>query len=123
MHYALLLHSGPPDPTTVSAADIEQMRQDFGVYGRALEAAGVLVAASVLQPPEATTTVTLRTGTRQVEDGPFAETKESLAGVFLIDVPNFDAALGWAERCPGARYGVIEIRAAATSCVGGTWTA
>lgn len=122
MHYALLLNSGPPDPATVTAADIEQMQRDFGVYGRALEAAGVLVAASVLQPPQASTTVTLRTGSRQIEDGPFAETKESLAGVFLIDVPDLDAALDWAERCPGARYGVIEVRAAATSCVGGTWT-
>ena len=58
-----------------------------------------------------------------MQDGPFAETKEGLAGVFAIDVPDLDAALGWAEKCPGAQFGVMEVRAANTSLIDGAWTA
>jgi hypothetical protein len=45
-----------------------------------------------------------------------------LAGVFIVDVPDLDAALAWAERCPAAQYGVIEVRPAAISIVDGQWT-
>jgi hypothetical protein len=82
----------------------------------------VFVSADVMQPTTATTTVTLRTGSLQVQDGPFAETKEALAGVFVVDVPDLDAAIGWAEKCPAAQWGVVEVRPVATSCVDGDWT-
>jgi hypothetical protein len=65
--------------------------------------------------------VTLRGGRLEIQDGPFADTKEKLAGVFLIDVPDLDAALAWAEKCPGAQYGVIEIRPAAIVFADGQW--
>jgi len=45
-----------------------------------------------------------------VLDGPFAETKEQLGGYYLIDVPDLDAALVWAKRCPAACYGTVEVR-------------
>jgi hypothetical protein len=45
-----------------------------------------------------------------VLDGPYAETKEQLGGYYLIDVPDLDAALSWAARCPGASFGTIEVR-------------
>ena len=70
----------------------------------------------------ATTTVTCREGGLRVQDGPFAETKEALAGVFVLDVPDLDAAIGWAEKCPGAQWGVIEVRPTATALVKGEWT-
>ena len=63
----------------------------------------MLRSADVLQPTAATTTVTRRDGGLRVQDGPFAETKEALAGVFVLEVPDLDAAIGWAEKCPGAR--------------------
>ena len=122
MRYALLLNNAEPADGEVPEEAITAMQEAFGAYGRALESAGVLVAAEVLQSPTATTTVTVRNGTLQVQDGPFAETKEALAGVFLIDVPDLDAALAWAEKCPGAQYGVVEVRAAATSYIHGAWT-
>lgn len=122
MHYALLLNSGPP-PADVTEADFAEMQKAFDAYGKALAEAGVLVAASVLQGPDVSTTVTLRGGSPEIADGPFAETKEALAGVFLIDVPDIDAALDWAKKCPGATYGVIEVRPAATSLLAdGAWT-
>ena len=122
MRYALLLHNREPAEGEIDPEAITAMQEAFGAYGRALEAAGVLVAAEVLQSQDVTTTVTLRDGSLQVQDGPFAETKEALAGVIVVDVPDLDAALAWAEKCPGATYGVVEVRPAATSFVNGSWT-
>ena len=87
----------------------------FGAYGRALQEAGVLLSGDVLQPTGATTTVTRRDGGLRVQDGPFAETKEALAGIFVLEVADLDAAIGWAEKCPGAQWGVIEVRPSATA--------
>lgn len=123
MRYALLLHNPEPAPGEVPEDAIEEMQQLFDAYGKALEAAGVLVGGNILQPSHATTTITRRTGTTQVHDGPFAETKEALAGVFVIEVPDADAALAWAEKCPGATYGSVEVRPVAVSLTAGTWTA
>ena len=106
MRYSLLLNNAEPADGDIPAEAIAQMQEAFGVYGQALAAAGVLVAGEILQPVVASTTVTLRNGSVQVQDGPFADTKEALAGVFVIDVPDLDAALAWAEKCPGAQYGV-----------------
>lgn len=121
MRYALLLNSAEPADGDVPQEAISQMQEAFGTYGEALEEAGVLVAAEVLTSTSAATTVTLRNGSLQIQDGPLSDTKEALGGVFVIDVPDLDAALMWAERCPGAQYGVIEVRAAATSFVAGSW--
>ncbi|MBA4023459.1 MAG: hypothetical protein C0482_13945 [Gordonia sp.] len=122
MRYSLLLNNAEPADGDIPAEAIAQMQEAFGVYGQALAAAGVLVAGEILQPVVASTTVTLRNGSVQVQDGPFADTKEALAGVFVIDVPDLDAALAWAEKCPGAQYGVIEVRPVAISLIDGAWT-
>ena len=122
MRYLLLMHYREPAEGEISAEAIAEAMEAFGAYGRALEAAGVLVTADVLQPTAATTTVTRAEGTLQVQDGPFAETKEALAGVFVLNVPDLDAAIGWAEKCPGAQWGTIEVRPVATAFVDGQWT-
>lgn len=123
MRYALLLHNGEPTPGEVPAEGLQEMERLFDEYAKALERAGVLVGADVLRFSDATTTVTRRTGATQIQDGPFAETKEALAGVFVIDVPDGDAAIAWAEKCPGTSYGSVEVRPVATSFVDGAWTA
>jgi hypothetical protein len=74
------------------------------LYGRicslpeALKEAGVLVARAGLQGPGTATTLRREGGKRLVQDGPYAETKEQLAGFFVIDVPDLDTALEWAAR-------------------------
>ena len=123
MRYLLLMNYAEPAPGTIPEEAIQETQEAFGAYGRALQEAGVLVAAEVLTSQSSTTTLTLRRGSLEVQDGPFAETKEALAGVFVVDVPDLDAALGWAEKCPGAQFGVIEVRATSTSFIDGTWTA
>ncbi|MCA5894916.1 YciI family protein [Isoptericola sp. NEAU-Y5] len=122
MRYALLLHNDEPAPGDLPAEGIAEMERLFGEYGDALARAGVLVSGEVLQFSPAATTVTRRTGTTQIQDGPFAETKEALAGIFVVDVPDVDAAISWAERCPGATYGSVEVRPVATSLIDGAWT-
>jgi hypothetical protein len=109
MRYALLMHYREPAEGEISEEALAEAREAFGAYGRA-------------QPSAATTSVTLRDGGLQVQDGPFAETKEALAGIFMVDVPDLDAAIGWAEKCPGAQWGFIEVRPTATAFVDGAWT-
>jgi len=79
-------------------------------YYKSLVQAGVYVDGAPLKEVVAATTVRLRDGRRQVQDGPFAETKEQLGGFIILDVPSLDAALDWASRCPTAATGVIEVR-------------
>lgn len=121
MRYTLLLHSLEAQDAGVSEEDMAPFRVAFSEYGKALQKAGVLVAGEILRPVADTTQVTLRNGGLSVQDGPFADTKERLAGAFVIDVPDLDAALAWAERCPGAQYGVVEVRPSAISLVAGEW--
>jgi hypothetical protein len=86
----------------------------YKAYIKAIYEQGVAVGGSGLQ--DATTTATtfrLVNGERRIQDGPFADTKEQLAGFFLIDVPDLDKALEWAARCPStARGGIVEVRPA-----------
>ena len=72
-------------------------------YLAALAESGVLTGTGGLHQPATSTTVRLRDGQRVVHDGPYADTKEQLGGFFAIDVPDLDAALEWAARCPSAQ--------------------
>ena len=78
--------------------------------GNGLRDRGVLVAAEALQPVETATTVRVRGGKATITDGPFAETKEQLAGFYLVDAENLDQALEIAAKIPPAREGSIEVR-------------
>lgn len=95
----------------------------FADYARDLDEAGVLVTTQVLEPVLAATTYTARDGAPQIQDGPFADTKEQLGGIFVIDVDDLDAALSWAKRNPAAGWGSIEIRPVARTYTGerGEW--
>ena len=66
--------------------------------------------------------ISRKTGELVIQDGPFADTKEQLGGSFVIEVPDLDAAIAWAERAPSALYGDVEIRPTATRFVDGAWT-
>ena len=76
----------------------------------AVKAGAGYLAAEALQPVETATTLRVRNGQLSVFDGPFAETKEQLAGFYLIEAGNLDEALTWASRIPPARVGSIEVR-------------
>ena len=82
----------------------------WAAYTKLLLDAGIMTSGHGLQPPAAGTTVRLRDGKRQVQDGPFADTKEQLGGYYVVDVANLDIALDWAARCPAAAYAAVEVR-------------
>jgi hypothetical protein len=83
---------------------------DCMAYGESLRKSGHYVAAEALQPVHTATTVRVREGKVSMTDGPFAETKEQLAGFYLIDARDLDDAVGAAAKIPPARVGSIEVR-------------
>ena len=82
----------------------------WNAYIGAMMGAGIVVGGNGLQPPHTSTTVRLRAGKRQVQDGPFADTHEHLGGYFVIEVASLDEALEWAARAPCASTGSTEVR-------------
>jgi hypothetical protein len=79
-------------------------------FDRGLRESGRCVASEALQPVETATTVRVRNGKLAVSDGPFAETKEALAGFYLIEAHDLDEAIQLASKIPPARVGSIEVR-------------
>lgn len=121
MRYTILQHYAEESAESIGDDAIAAGERAFAAYAQALHQAGVLVGAEVLQPSFATTTLTSVDGTLRVQDGPYADTKEQLAGTFVIDVPDLDAALDWARRSPAAQWGAVEVRPGATFTVDGVW--
>jgi hypothetical protein len=78
--------------------------------GDGFRQSGLLLAAEALQSVETATTVRIRNGTLSVTDGPFTETKEQLAGFYLIDARDLNEAIQVAAKIPPAREGSIEVR-------------
>ena len=110
MEYMLLVYSEETAMTTLPQAQVQGVVDAYTAYTQALRDANVLRGANRLRATSAATTVRVANGRTQALDGPFAETKEQLGGYYMIDVPDLDAALAWAARCPGAQYGSIEVR-------------
>ncbi|MEJ3405798.1 YciI family protein [Rathayibacter sp. YIM 133350] len=110
MQYALFLNYLEAQDADISEEAMREAMGAFDEYAAALGEAGAMVGVQILQPVAMSTTLTLRSGSLQVQDGPFIDTKERIGGVFVIDVPDLDAAIAWAERCPAAQWGSIEIR-------------
>lgn len=84
--------------------------RECATCGDGLRQRGVLVAAEALQPIETATTVRVRNGKVSITDGPFAETKECLAGFYLIEARDLNDAIQVAAKIPPAREGSVEVR-------------
>lgn len=110
MQYLLLLYSNESGWSKMTPAEQEQGVAAYRAYTQALSTAGVLVGSNRLQSSTTATTVRVTDGKSQVLDGPYVDSKEQLAGYYLIDAPDLDTALAWAARCPGASHGTIEVR-------------
>ena len=78
--------------------------------GNGFRKEGLLIAAEALQPVDTATSVRVRNGKVSITDGPFAETKEQLAGFYLIDASDLDQAIQVASKIPPAREGTVEVR-------------
>ena len=110
MQYLVMIYASEAEENKMTAEDTGQMLQAYGAYMQALSAAGVLKASNRLRPTTDAASVRVRNGKTEVLNGPFAETREQLGGFVLIDVPDLDAALSWAARCPSSSMGTIEVR-------------
>jgi len=121
MRYTLLLYYPEMTAQDVGQDEWDSGKAAFHAFAKSLDDAGVLISAEVLQPSSASTTLSLRDCALRVQDGPFADTKEQLGGTFVLDVPDLDAALAWAETCPSARSGTIEIRPSMVRFADGSW--
>jgi len=108
MRYMMLIHH---DEVALANAPQKELWADYAAFNEALaKAGGQSTAGERLQPASAATTVRTEGSKTDVLDGPYADTKEQLAGYFMLDVADLDEAIAWAKRCPSSRYGSIEIR-------------
>jgi len=110
MQYLLMLFAKETEWPSMTPSQQQERLAAYGAFTEALTKAGALASANRLQPTSSATTVRVANGKYQVLDGPYADTKEQLGGYYLIDVPDLDAAISWAARCPAARHGVVEVR-------------
>lgn len=106
MQYLMILSLAPDAWAGPDAPQPEE----WNAYTQALVEAGIMVTGAGLQGVETATTVRMRSGERLLTDGPFADTKEHLIGIYVIDVPDLDTALEWAAKVPNVRTGSVEVR-------------
>ena len=110
MQFMLLIYDDPKAWQGFSEEEQKVIFDEYNAYTEALKEAGAYVAGDALQPVGTATTVRIRESEQLLTDGPFAETKETLGGYYLVDVDTIDDAIQWAGRIPSARFGSIEVR-------------
>jgi hypothetical protein len=110
MKYLLMIYSNEKAYAALPPEDAKRGYEAYMAYTEALKKAGAHVAGERLQSTSTATTVRTTNGKAQVLNGPYSETKEQLGGFYMIDVPDLDAALAWAARCPAVHHGVVEVR-------------
>ncbi|MBR0556521.1 YciI family protein [Ciceribacter sp. L1K23] len=114
MQYMILNYTPPSEYADAAAVAAAAEGEVWGAYTRALMEAGVFVGGNALHPPHTATTLRVRGEARDIQDGPYAASKEQFGGYYLIDVPDLDAALHWAALNPAASSGAVEVRPVVT---------
>jgi hypothetical protein len=110
MQYLLMIYVDEAEAAKIPPEQMQQLLPAYFAYTEAMKKAGVWIGSDRLRRTDAATTVRVRDDKPQVLDGPYADTKEQLAGYFKIEAPDLDAAITWAARCPGASHGIVEVR-------------
>ena len=110
MQYMLLVHHDEEAFMELDEAKRQQMLEESVQLTHQLHANGHYVSASPLHPAATAAIVRVHDGKPTVTDGPFVETKEQLAGYFLIDAKDLNEAIRIAAQVPGARIGTVEVR-------------
>lgn len=111
MKFMLLIYIDPQLLQTLPSDDYDALMRGCLQHADALQAQGTLLMSQRLQPPGSAQTLRSRQGQSRIIDGPFAETREILAGFNLIEAADADKAMRIASRFPWAAYGSIEVRA------------
>lgn len=110
MQYILMLHAAESGWAQLSEAQQREGMAAYLAYTEALKKAGVLRGVNRLRPSTTATLVRAGEGKPQVLNGPYVDTREQVGGFYIIDVPDHDAAISWAKRCPTANHGTVEVR-------------
>jgi len=110
MKYALLLYDNEANAHEFGTPEMDAEMQQWFAFTEELTESGANLGGEALNPSATATTVRVRDGRTVTADGPFAETKETLGGFYLIDVADLDAAIEWAAKIPNAPTGSVEIR-------------
>jgi hypothetical protein len=110
MQYLLMIYRSEDEFGKMDAAARKEMSGEYGAFTQSIIQSGHFKAGDGLQPTTTATTVRVRDGKTLTTDGPFAETREQLAGYYLIEAKDLDTALAIAARIPEARKGSIEVR-------------
>ena len=110
MKFMLLIHGNEEAMNNATQVDSAGMSPEYAAYNEALVKAGAMLGGERLRPTTAAACVRVRNGKTEVLDGPYAETKEQFGGYYIIEAADFDAAMGWAQQCPAAHFGTIEVR-------------
>lgn len=110
MEYLALIYADESAWEAIPDEERSAVYDRYRAFAEQARAAGVLVDGDELAPARDATTVRTRDGQVLVVDGPYAEVRESLGGFFLLDCADFDEAVEWAARIPGAEHGAVEVR-------------
>ncbi len=110
MKYALLIYAAEKDWAEKSEEEQGSIYTEYWNYSIELKKSGKMISCEPLDPTSTATTIRVRDGKTIPTDGPFAETKEQLGGIYVIDVRDLNEAMAWASKIPDARTGSIEIR-------------
>ena len=108
--YLLSLHTGADEAEPMTDEERQQSGKDIMAVNEGLKSAGAWVFGGALNGPDTATVVRVSGGKTLTIDGPFAESKEQLAGFYVIDVEDLDAALDWAAKTAAAVRQPIEVR-------------
>jgi len=110
MRYLCLIYNSADRDGTLTQAEGHQLVAEHFRFDDGLRGDGTIIHADALQPPETATVLRVRDSQLQATDGPYVETKEHLAGFYVIEAPDDEAAKAIAARIPSVRYGAVEIR-------------
>jgi hypothetical protein len=111
MRYLLLIYSNPTTWESMSKAEADAMHAAYGAFTNEIVESGEFIAGDALTGPQTASTVRVRAGSSSSTDGPYAETKEHLAGYYAVDVADLERAKELAAKIPDASYGSVEVRA------------
>ena len=110
MQYLLMIYQNEAEYAKNDAATSQKMLGEYQTFTQSIIQSGNFKAGDRLQPTTTATTVRVRDGKTLTTDGPFAETREQLAGYYMVDAKDLDSAIAIAARIPSARIGSIEVR-------------
>ena len=110
MKYMLLIYTSERQWAAMSPSEHQATMGEYRTFTQSIQASGNMVGGDRLDTVDTATTVRVRDSKTLTTDGPYAETKEQLAGYYIVEAKDIDEAIGIAARIPGAKYGAVEVR-------------